>query len=517
MRKISFLITIVLCFCLIAGCSLNSKQTMDTTSSGQSENVALDIESPNFESYKGDWLLKASEDEELFLITELLPYHGSTNICIEEIESDHAKGSITSISAASSSPLQHIAHTSFEGDIVDGTLKASYKDDGWLSSGDIELIFGTDEIKANITRDEPISDMMWGIPEGQLTFLRSIDTETVTMSDDESAQFHQLFSIISKDKIEPFKEGELTDEQIIRVIGLNIALGWIDISKFDDNSESVIEDAFAGYIVDKSVMNNLSIIYFGTGIQEHKSIDPLTYNNGSYTIPALGGVSEYPVIRMLLKDSGNEGIYYAVVDYMFDIPEEETEFEYQYLIKLQKNDSYVIESIDEVNMPMDFEFTDSSGSENGEKSYEDIGFELLLSDSIGPLKMNVSEKEVINIIEDTKEKGEFELWGADGREHQTWNYDSKGIQLDMVRDENDQTMIMVDMIRINSNCEFKTARNVGIGSTYEEVLDAYKEEVDPEKAETNKSELVAGSAYGGIIFTFENDKVVSMFFGAASE
>jgi hypothetical protein len=54
-----------------------------------------------------------------------------------------------------------------------------------------------------------------------------------------------------------------------------------------------------------------------------------------------------------------------------------------------------------------------------------------------------------------------------------------------------------------------------VGSSLEEVTAAYKNDIDPRN---NGSEtIIAGSPFGGIIFTFEKNKVKSIFLGAAAE
>jgi hypothetical protein len=69
----------------------------------------------------------------------------------------------------------------------------------------------------------------------------------------------------------------------------------------------------------------------------------------------------------------------------------------------------------------------------------------------------------------------------------------------------------LNMITITKPCELKTKRNIGIGSTYEEVDNAYRKEINPEFSDTET--LTAGSIYGGIIFSFQNMRVI----GASAE
>ena len=73
----------------------------------------------------------------------------------------------------------------------------------------------------------------------------------------------------------------------------------------------------------------------------------------------------------------------------------------------------------------------------------------------------------------------------------------------------------VNMMTISGQCELKTKRNIGIGSILEEVKSAYKSEIDPNL--NSLKTIVAGTIYGGIIFSFDNDKVNSIFIGARAE
>jgi hypothetical protein len=63
--------------------------------------------------------------------------------------------------------------------------------------------------------------------------------------------------------------------------------------------------------------------------------------------------------------------------------------------------------------------------------------------------------------------------------------------------------------------DYKTSKGISIGSNYQEVEKAYKDYVNAEFS--NKESIVAGSIYGGVIFSFKNGKVTSIFIGASAE
>jgi hypothetical protein len=134
---------------------------------------------------------------------------------------------------------------------------------------------------------------------------------------------------------------------------------------------------------------------------------------------------------------------------------------------------------------------------------------------VGDLSLGLIQSKVIELLGQPDSKGKSEEWGADGRVHQDWIYKVKGITLNMDQNMNlaEQTIFS---IRITKPCNFKTKRNTGIGSTYQEVMAAYEKEID--KTATDANTITVGSVYGGIIFTFNKDgKADTVFIGAAAE
>lgn len=313
-------------------------------------NQAVDITtSGNIDSYKGDWSLVVTEDEKLYLFTCLKPYYGSTGINITDVNNNLVKGNIFSIQGA---PSYRIATVDFEGQIENGTLSTSYKDEAWNYSGSLTINFANDKLVATITRDNTGTTSFWGIPEGVFPFVRPIDAKPVQITADEKDKLEKLLFPMAKDRIKPFEDGELTDEMIIKCIGVNIGAGFIDTSEFGDKVST-----YGGNIIfDKSIMNDLAERYFGIGIKDNKSYDIAIYESGKYTVPALGGVSEYPIVQLMMKDNNNEGDFYAIVDYLFDSPTESNKFMYEYLVELKSadNNDYVIKAIDEIKDPINF-------------------------------------------------------------------------------------------------------------------------------------------------------------------
>ena len=74
----------------------------------------------------------------------------------------------------------------------------------------------------------------------------------------------------------------------------------------------------------------------------------------------------------------------------------------------------------------------------------------------------------------------------------------------------------VEFITINSPSQAKTKYGIGIGATRAQVLRAYGTcIVDVEQNDT--SNVLAGSVYGGILFSMRDDKVESIDVGAMAE
>jgi hypothetical protein len=153
-----------------------------------------------------------------------------------------------------------------------------------------------------------------------------------------------------------------------------------------------------------------------------------------------------------------------------------------------------------------------TNQDNG-KDYSKIGSEIMQKENIGGLKYGLSLTKMIEILGEPDAKTESELWGSDNEYHQTYKYSKKGIKLDIIGDKEAEKKI--NMITIFEPCDYKTLRNIGIGSNYEEVDNAYMDQIDPKSSDPKS--IVVGSIYGGLIFHIKDKKVESMFIGAAAE
>lgn len=153
---------------------------------------------------------------------------------------------------------------------------------------------------------------------------------------------------------------------------------------------------------------------------------------------------------------------------------------------------------------------------NTEQDYSTSGFELIQKE------LDFLNKNILSTLGKPDVKSKYEMWGADGLEHQEWTYKTKGITLDMVKDDGNES---INSITIKNPGTIKTIKNIGINSTNQEVFQAYKNELNPEESDLTKMKandpseysVTAGTCYGGILFTLKNNKVSEIFIGASAE
>ena len=145
-------------------------------------------------------------------------------------------------------------------------------------------------------------------------------------------------------------------------------------------------------------------------------------------------------------------------------------------------------------------------------NYAKIGFGLM-KETVGDFSLGIDDSVVLKKLGEPDKKSAAQIWGADGMEHQRWHYQSKGIELGMIRNGSKQ---VVDRISLESPCDFKTQRGIQIGSKAAEVQLAYNNEINPHSSRP-ESTIVAGTIFGGILFGIKDGVVNSIFIGAAAE
>ncbi|HEY5536714.1 MAG TPA: hypothetical protein VIL99_17500 [Ignavibacteria bacterium] len=153
--------------------------------------------------------------------------------------------------------------------------------------------------------------------------------------------------------------------------------------------------------------------------------------------------------------------------------------------------------------------------DDSKKDFDAIGFELEQKELLFVLNSASRDSGVIQQFGEPEEKSKWIYWGADDSEHQSWYYRSQGLEIDFVKDDSKTQFVSSVNISIPSN--LKTSKGIGIGSTQDEVLNAYRNDINKEESKIDEGMIVAGSVYGGLIFEIKNSKVSSIFIGASAE
>ena len=150
---------------------------------------------------------------------------------------------------------------------------------------------------------------------------------------------------------------------------------------------------------------------------------------------------------------------------------------------------------------------------NPNKDYSTIGFDLMKNEFIGELSLGLSSQRVKEVLGKPEEESNIFFSEVDGTHNQTLNYIKLGIELNLIVDSD--SVKTVSSILIKKPCPLKTLTKIGIGSTTEEVENAYKESINPEY--TSPESIIAGTIYGGMVFSLQNKKVKTIYVGVSAE
>ncbi|WP_265594491.1 hypothetical protein [Haloferula sp. BvORR071] len=156
-------------------------------------------------------------------------------------------------------------------------------------------------------------------------------------------------------------------------------------------------------------------------------------------------------------------------------------------------------------------------------------FKLLAAESIGKIRHDQKAADLIKLYGEPKSKGKPEMWEAIGEWVEEWKYPALGVTVRMSSEKKDGPKKVLVAIA-GKGCELATARGIKVGSTRAEVVKAYgdvqeKSSEDPpaeadkdqDKKDKEEESFVAGSIYGGLIFSFKDGKVSEILLGAAAE
>ena len=136
-------------------------------------------------------------------------------------------------------------------------------------------------------------------------------------------------------------------------------------------------------------------------------------------------------------------------------------------------------------------------------------------EDLGPLSLRMLAPDILEALGQPDSRGDMQYWEATGTFVQTWVYETLGLTLEMETRTKDRPARLM-MWTAGEGCQLLTSRDIGVGSTEEEVREAYGE-YEAFDAPPNSDSFVAGSIYGGVIFRFSEGQVTSIFFGVAAE
>ena len=136
-------------------------------------------------------------------------------------------------------------------------------------------------------------------------------------------------------------------------------------------------------------------------------------------------------------------------------------------------------------------------------------------EALGQIKLGRKAAELTALLGKPDSKGKDVEWEATGDWVQEWRFKAQGLTLNMASASKGGAKTVLS-ITAEAPSKLATARGIHLGSTIAEVTKAYGKVQDKEQSVPGQT-FVAGSVYGGVIFTFGGGKVSRIFIGAAAE
>lgn len=145
--------------------------------------------------------------------------------------------------------------------------------------------------------------------------------------------------------------------------------------------------------------------------------------------------------------------------------------------------------------------------------YLDIGFKFMDSETIGGIKRGLAFENVKALLGEPENISNIDTSQVDGGLYQSIEYPKLGVNI--VLSAHPDSVKRVENIFISEPCSLKTSKQIGIGSSMEEVKKAYGELINPN--ELSDEYITVGTVYGGIVFNFEKLKVKSIYIGITAD
>jgi hypothetical protein len=155
----------------------------------------------------------------------------------------------------------------------------------------------------------------------------------------------------------------------------------------------------------------------------------------------------------------------------------------------------------------------TGGACSAEEMASEGSFDVLTNERFGPLRIGLSAVDARAALgEPSAVDGPYPN-EVEGGLSWTWTYPDRGVTLSLVGPTDDNPR--VDAITLGEGCSLTSRFGIGIGSPVADVERAYGTCLSPD--DSSDGMLVAGSVYGGVMFSIEDGVVRSIFAGAAAE
>jgi hypothetical protein len=141
--------------------------------------------------------------------------------------------------------------------------------------------------------------------------------------------------------------------------------------------------------------------------------------------------------------------------------------------------------------------------------------ELMQLERLGEFKIGNSAARILETLGNPQTRSRNVFSEADALYRQSWYYPKQGITFQMVT-ENENDKPKIASIKLTRPSKLETDRGIKIGDSYDRVVGVYGQYKDQENS-VPFERLVAGSIYGGLIFSFQDGRVLEIFLGAAAE
>lgn len=138
----------------------------------------------------------------------------------------------------------------------------------------------------------------------------------------------------------------------------------------------------------------------------------------------------------------------------------------------------------------------------------DETFKVLEAEAFGGIHNAAPAAEVIAVLGPPKKKSKPIVEGATGNYVSDWDWPSASA---IMTSETDHGPWIERNLSIGRSSKLETRNHIKIGSSRAEVEAAYPRSEDDQKDDPNR--YLSGSMYGGVMFSFEKDKVVGIAMG----